>query len=327
VGKQEQLQWERKWAPLAAGAAFVAALVPFAAGIWGQSKLGQIDANRDDVLLQRIHDHAGVYQAAGIVAAIGMAFLAPVLVYLYRAIVARRPSIPRVALILAVLAPFVAAGTSIASSVAVVHVADQFVKEPLKPATASQKQKLESATTAKARQKVLDDIGPPGQARDKLNSGSLNTVRYISLVGTLMLGIAFVLIAMNAMRAGLVSRFMGILGVIVGALAVLPLFGAPGQAIQLFWVGAMGVLFLDRWPQGRGPAWEAVEEIPWPTAQERRDVAMGQAEPASASAPARGSRRQSEPEPAEVQHTREAARPRPSSTHPRSKKRKRKRRG
>jgi Domain of unknown function (DUF4386) len=321
VGKEEQLQWERKWAPAAAISAFAAGLVPFAGGIWGQAQLGRIDANREDLLLLRIHENAGVYVAAGILAAIGMVFLAPVFVYLFHAIKARRPQIPQIALILAIAAPLVAAGTSIAGTVVIVPVANEFVKEPLKPATASQKQKLESATTAKDRQKVLDDIGPPGQARDKLKSGSLTTVRYISLVGTLMLAIAFVLISMNAMRAGLLSRFMGILGVIVGALAVLPLFGAPGQIIQLFWVAAMGVLFLDRWPQGRGSAWEEVEAIPWPTAQERRDASMDAREGGGRAKAAAG-----EPEP-DVHHTREAARPRPSTAHPRSKKRKRKRRG
>jgi hypothetical protein len=321
VGTEDQLQWERKWAPAAAVSAFVAGLVPFAAGVWGQAQLGQIDANRDDVLLQKIHEHGGAYVGSGVVAALGMVFLAPVFIYLFHAIKARRPQIPQVALILAVVAPLIAAGTNIAQKVVVVQAADEFVKEPLKPATASQKQKLESATTAKDRQKALDDIGATGQARDKLRSGSLSTVGYIGLVGTVLLGIAFVLISLNAMRAGLLSKFMGILGVIAGALTVIPLLGAGVQVVELFWVAAMGVLFLDRWPQGRGPAWEEVEAIPWPTAQERRDASMygrdGEGK-ADAAAP--------EVEP-EVHHTREAARPRPSTAHPRSKKRKRKRRG
>jgi hypothetical protein len=34
--------------------------------------------------------------------------------------------------------------------------------------------------------------------------------------------------------------------------------------IQLFWLSALGVLFLDRWPGGRGPAWEEAEAIEWP---------------------------------------------------------------
>jgi hypothetical protein len=319
VGKEEQLQWERKWAPAAAISAFIAGLVPFAAGVWGQSQLGRIDANRDDVLLQKIHEHGGAYIGAGVVSAIGMVFLAPVFVYLFRAIKARRPQIPQIALILAVVAPLIAAGTNIAQKVVVVQAADEFVKEPLKPATASQKQKLESAKTAKDRQKVLDDIGATGQARDKLRSGSLSTVGYIGLVGTLLLAIAFVLISLNAMRAGLLSRFMGILGVIAGALTVIPLLGAGVQVVELFWVAAMGVLFLDRWPQGRGPAWDEGEAIPWPTAQERRDASMDARE-------GKGEAATAEHEP-DVHHTREAARPRPSTAHPRSKKRKRKRRG
>ena len=41
--------------------------------------------------------------------------------------------------------------------------------------------------------------------------------------GTIALvAFAYVIIALNAMRAGLLSRFMGVLGIIVGALIVLP---------------------------------------------------------------------------------------------------------
>src|SRR3954462_473184 len=129
---------------------------------------------------------------------------------------------------------------------------------------------------------------------------------------------------MHAMRAGLLSRFMGILGVIVGALTAIPILGGA-PVVQLFWLVALGILFLDRWPQGRGPAWEAVEEIPWPTAQDRRAELADRDDDARVR-PRGGRQRAVKPdiedddddEPAQ-QHTREAVRPRPSSTHPRSK--------
>src|SRR3954467_8208850 len=168
-------------------------------------------------------------------------------------------------------------------------------------------------------------------SRENLKSGSVTTVAYIGLIANLLLGTAFVLIGMHAMRAGLLSRFMGILGIIVGALTAVPLLGGA-PVVQLFWLVAMGVLFLNRWPQGRGPAWDAVDAIPWPTAQDRRDAIGGDAQPARG----RGARQRpqapdDEPdddEPLDThEHTHEAARPRTSSTHPRSKKRKRKRRG
>jgi hypothetical protein len=77
-----------------------------------------------------------------------------------------------------------------------------------------------------------------------------------------------IMISLNAMRAGLFSRLMGILGIFVGVLLVIPL---GVQILQLFWFGALGLLFLNRWPGGRGPAWQTGEAIPWPGAAEQRE--------------------------------------------------------
>lgn len=327
MGKEEQLRWERRWAPWAAAAAVAAALLPIAATIYASSLLGTLPNNREDLFLEKVHTHAGGYIASGVITAIGTFLVAPVLYYLYRVTLARRPIIPRIALILALAAPFVAGGVGVARQVVIGHTADQFVSQPQPPTTAAQKNALANAKTAKDRQKALDDLGDLGRAKNRLQSGSVATVAYIGLIANLLLGTAFVLISMHAMRAGLLSRFMGILGVIVGALTAIPLLGGA-PVVQLFWLVAMAALVLDRWPQGRGPAWAAVEEVPWPTAQQRRDELGG-------GPPARGrGGRQAAPEPDDdadepaQQHTREAVRPRPSAaTHARSKKRKRKRRG
>ena len=71
------------------------------------------------------------------------------------------------------------------------------------------------------------------------------------------------------MRAGLLSRFMGALGMIVGGLLILPVLPGGQSTVQIFWVAALGVLILGRWPNGRGPAWDSGEADPWPTAQQR----------------------------------------------------------
>jgi cell division septation protein DedD len=122
---------------------------------------------------------------------------------------------------------------------------------------------------------------------------------------------------------------MGVLGIIVGVLTAIPLLGGA-PVVQLFWLVAMAMLFLGRWPQGRGPAWDSGEAIPWPSAADKRDELRGDDAPARAR-PTRG-RAAAAPEIEEEAddeplHTREAARPRASAEHPRSKKRKRKRRG
>ena len=87
--------------------------------------------------------------------------------------------------------------------------------------------------------------------------------------GTLAMALSLVLVSLNAMRAGLLSRFMGIIGILTGALLVLPLL-APLPVVQLFWLGALGALFLGRWPGGRGPAWDSGEAEPWPSAAQLR---------------------------------------------------------
>ena len=68
------------------------------------------------------------------------------------------------------------------------------------------------------------------------------------------------------MRAGLLTRFVGILGVIVGALVIIPI--GPVQVVQPFWLLAIGLLFAGAWPGGAPPAWRTGRAEPWPSQQE-----------------------------------------------------------
>ena len=67
---------------------------------------------------------------------------------------------------------------------------------------------------------------------------------------------------------------MGILGAIAGALVVFQLAGVSA-IVQGFWLAALGVIFLGRWPGGRGPAWESGEAEPWPSARQRQAQLRG----------------------------------------------------
>ena len=125
------------------------------------------------------------------------------------------------------------------------------------------------------------------------------------MIGRFALGAAFVLVCLNAMRSGLLTRFMGVLGILVGILMVVPLLQGP-PVVQAFWLMALAVLFLGRWPRGVPPAWRTGNEEPWPTSAELR-AARASGKPAAAGAPV------------------EAAES-PAKPHPSSKKRKRKRR-
>ncbi|MEA2217731.1 MAG: hypothetical protein QOJ35_357, partial [Solirubrobacteraceae bacterium] len=90
---------------------------------------------------------------------------------------------------------------------------------------------------------------------------------------------------------------------------------------QAFWLIALGVLFLGRWPAGQPPAWVTGEAQPWPSQQELRERRLeGQASKA-AERPRRSTRRE-RAEPPETPAPELPAR----KPHPSSKKKKRKRR-
>ena len=208
------------------------------------------------------------------------------------------------------------------------HVADKFVQHPQPAVTAATKAHLAHITNPQQYLSAVKDLSQRGHADSLLKGGGVKLIAEIGLVANISLGIEFVLIGLNGMRAGLFSRFMGILAVFIGILTVLPVFDAT--ILQLFWLGALGLLLIDRWPGGRGPAWSNVEAIPWPTAQDRREQAEARkpaGRPARGTAAADGDGAAAELEEETGAAVATAQRERPVPQHPRSKKRKRKRRG
>jgi hypothetical protein len=162
---------------------------------------------------------------------------------------------------------------------------------------------------------TVDRAGDVGQ------SSLLVAAQLIGIPGTqaiglssLALGMGWVVICLNAMRLGLLTRFMGVLGVICGALIVLPIL-SPLPIVQTFWLGAMAVLLAKRWPNGLPPAWTTGEAQPWPSQAEVREARRTEVQ----------RRRGGEPEPVpepEPEAVPSAERPHPAG----SKKKKRKRR-
>jgi hypothetical protein len=111
-------------------------------------------------------------------------------------------------------------------------------------------------------------------AHEALRGGVVVAASGVGFFGSLSLAAAFVLIALGAMRVGLLTRFLGVLGAIVGALILLgPLSGSPTFIVQAFWLAMVGVLLLGRWPGAGVPAaWTDGEARPWPTQQEIREA-------------------------------------------------------
>ncbi len=105
------------------------------------------------------------------------------LVYLYRATVARRALIPKIALILAIAAPVLArCASGVARQAVLAHTADQFVSQPERPLTDADRAKLAKITAQDAYEKAVEKLGPEGVAKSKLESGSVATVAYVGLI-------------------------------------------------------------------------------------------------------------------------------------------------
>jgi hypothetical protein len=105
----------------------------------------------------------------------------------------------------------------------------------------------------------------------------------IELVGTFGLSVGVVLVCLGAMRVGLLTRFFGVLGIIVGGLAILGSFSGqqldqPGVIRAFFMIGT-GLLIAGRL-KSTPPAWDTGRPQPWPSRQqmlEQRDQAAGRA--------------------------------------------------
>jgi hypothetical protein len=104
-----------------------------------------------------------------------------------------------------------------------------------------------------------------------LTEGSVNIVmEYIDLLAGLALAAGVIATMINALRTGLLPRWMGILGIFSGLLIFLPLGGAELQVVPALWMVMMGILFAGRWPNAEPPAWAAGEARPWPSGAQAR---------------------------------------------------------
>jgi len=189
-------------------------------------------------------------------ASVGTALVAFVLGYLFRATQARRPETARVILYLGLVGPILYGLGPLISYTSVVINASSYISDGR-----------------------FSTLG----AHDALGTGSgIAVAKGFDGLGRLATAVAVLLLSLNAMRVGLLTRFMGVLGCIVGALVILPAFFGPPAIIESFWLVALGLLILGR-VRAVPPAWATGRAEPWPSQQELRErkerAARGDVEP------------------------------------------------
>jgi hypothetical protein len=111
-----------------------------------------------------------------------------------------------------------------------------------------------------------------------LTKGTANVaIDYVDLLAGLSVAVGMIIAMVNAMRVGLITRWMGVLGILTGVLIFLPIGGATLEVVPAFWLVAMGILYIGKWPNGQPPAWEDGEARPWPSRAQLREAATGPA--------------------------------------------------
>jgi hypothetical protein len=254
--------------------------------------------------------HAAEFVLVAVLLALTAAGMGLTLAYLYRSTKARRPELPRAAIVATIAGAVLVAVGELVLPISVVVQAHALAGSA-------------HPTAAAARDALLPPAGVIG-----------GLMRQLGVFG---LGAGFIMITFNAMRVGLLTRFMGVLGIIVGGLTIVPL-GASLPIVQAFWLAAVGALFLGHWPPGLPPAWVTGEPQPWPTQQEIREQRMALREERSGKSPEPPAPKERPEPPAPKERPEQPApkeRPEPPEppaplapdrpAHPSSKKRKRRR--
>jgi hypothetical protein len=250
MSRNEILSREARYAlPAALSAIIAPALI-----IGSLIGAGQLDLPTSGVATETIRAfeaNQGALAAFSVLRAIGFLLLVPPLLYLWQATKARRPELPGAMIGFVFIGPVLLAAQGILGYLGQAGVASDFIDQ---------------YAAGGDIYTLLDDL-----TEDSSLTAASGGLGFTAILG---IGVAMVYYPLQAMRAGLLTRFFATLGMALGGATVLLL----GQILipDTLWFLWLGMLFIGKTPRGRPPAWAAGEAIPWPRPGEEP-----QAEPAS----------------------------------------------
>ncbi|MFZ0387198.1 MAG: DUF4386 family protein [Solirubrobacteraceae bacterium] len=240
MSAEAQLQYEGRVRYRQAAIAIVAGVLVMVASIIG---LTGPHAKVNELTLGLITDHKrhSLDLIAGIVTAVCQVAVAATLVFLFRCSKARRPEAPGFMPILAVAGGTLTAVCAIVNPIILHSKVNEFIS------TGAQTYDEASRLTG---------------------GGVLLALQIGAQLGSLLLAVAVVLIALQSMRVGLLPRPLGYVGILAGALILFPVVVIP--IVQMGWLLSLGYLFSGRWSSGVPPAWRTGNAEPWPSSNEMR---------------------------------------------------------
>lgn len=217
------------YSALAASMLMVASLAVLALTLKGE------DVSNEAKKLLTIDKQPAGWIGMNMLAAMASAAMAPLLIHLAIAARTRRPTVPKLVQTLALMGPALVAIALPLQQIFQLKLAGDFADG-------------NTFTVAAAREALKD----PG----------FQVAASIGLAGAVAMGFAFVMVSYYGIGTGLLTRFTGTIGIIIGFATVLPILGASG-ILQVFWLSAMALMLIG--PEDRRPAaWGAGRVVPWP---------------------------------------------------------------
>ncbi len=249
----EVVEAESVFAGRIAASAAVAAIFWIAALVTS----AQAGANADNYLssLVGLQNRMGPASLAGITKGLAVVAMISPVIFVLRAAAARGANIPRMAPGLVVVGGILFAITSTIQPILLVQMSKNFANK---------------SGLSFDEYKHLFQAGIP------------TLIGVGIFLGSVCLAFGVVIASLRAMKVGLFTRFIAMVGVVAG-LGLLPpeiigTFVGPGVVLFIFsvatWFLMVAAIASNRWPAGRPPAWDDGEAHPWPTAAERREEAL-----------------------------------------------------
>ncbi len=290
--RRQTLERERRWSR-PAGISAILGAIGIQAGLFVGGAALSGDSTAERLLEASTGDADGQLLAGVVISAVGFLALVPPLTLLFLAARDRSERMTRQLVVLAMIgAALIAAGLVLNNS-SYLKAADDFAaseatreEAPATPSGSSgeeggagaqkpantEKQAAEGSgqreTTVEpttTETKAASDSGSSQddaeQRADDALADAPGATAAALLVrgGALVLSLGLFYTSLWAMRAGLLSRFWGSLG--MASAVVLSLFFL--YFFALVWFLAIGVLLVGVWPGGRPPAWETGVAVPW----------------------------------------------------------------
>lgn len=95
----------------------------------------------------------------------------------------------------------------------------------------------------------------PADVWDAVRDSPISTAQIVTFGAGMAIGLCVAFASVQAVRVGLLPRFIGYLGIVIGIMFVLPLDSS--NFIRAAWFGALAFLVSGRLPEQTPPAWAA----------------------------------------------------------------------